>query len=47
LHGAAAKRGVPALRAVLAQLQAAQLTRGRLTIEGVRAPCLAGWSVRD
>jgi 8-amino-7-oxononanoate synthase len=34
LHGAAAKRGVPALRAALAQLSAARLTRERLTVEG-------------
>jgi 8-amino-7-oxononanoate synthase len=37
LHGAAAKRGVPALRAALAQLEAAQLTRERLTVEGFGA----------
>jgi 8-amino-7-oxononanoate synthase len=37
LPGAAAKRGVPALRAALAQLSAAQLTRERLTIEGFGA----------
>jgi 8-amino-7-oxononanoate synthase len=37
LAGAAAKRGVPALRAALAQLDAAQLTRERLTVEGYGA----------
>jgi 8-amino-7-oxononanoate synthase len=34
LSGAAAKRGVPALRAALDHLSAAQLTRQRLTVEG-------------
>jgi 8-amino-7-oxononanoate synthase len=38
LHGAAAKRGVPALRAALARLSAARLTRERLTVEGYGTP---------
>jgi 8-amino-7-oxononanoate synthase len=37
LQGAAAKRGVPALRAALAHLSAAQLTRERLTVLGFGA----------
>ncbi len=37
MHRAAAKRGVPALRAALSHLNAAQLTRERLTVEGFGA----------
>ena len=37
MQGAAAKRGVPALQAALAQLDAAQLRRQRLTVEGFGA----------